>query len=76
MANVIEVIPLASASTNPLGITFSATAEIEFIELPEKLVNKTIANLELKSVDATGLILTKSTLQAFIPWSIIKSVVF
>lgn len=71
MANQITVNPTAGASTNPLGITFGATAMLEFYQLPERLINKDITNLELTMVDTTGVYLHKGVLNAVIPWSAI-----
>lgn len=69
MSYQLEVLPTTGASTNPLGITFGATATIEFIQTPEKLLNKSIANIDLTMVDTVGAYLSKGTLKALIPWS-------
>lgn len=69
MSYQLEVLPTTGASTNPLGITFGATATIEFIQTPEKLLNKSIANIDLTMVDTVGAYLTKGTYNALIPWS-------
>lgn len=71
MARTQTVEPTPAASTNPLGITFGATAEIEFIQMPEKLLNKDITGLELTKIDEIGLYVEKGPLNAFVPWSAI-----
>ena len=76
MSYQLEVIPKAGATPNPLGITFGATATIEFIQTPEKLLNKSITGIELVTVDATGAYVTKGPLNAILPWSNIISFVY
>lgn len=69
MAYRFEVLPTAAASTNPLGITFGSTADIEVDLVPEKLINKSISNIDLDMVDSVGIYLSKGTFSALIPWS-------
>lgn len=69
MANQITVNPTPAASTNPLGITFGATAQLEFSKTPEKLINKDVSGIELVMVDTVGVYLHKGALNALIPWS-------
>lgn len=69
MSYQLEVLPTTGASTNPLGITFGATATIEFIQTPEKILNKTVLNVSLTMVDTVGAYLTKGTYNTLIPWS-------
>lgn len=76
MSNLITVIPTTGASTNPLGITFGSTAIIEFLRLPEKLINKDISNLELSMVDTVGAYIQKGALKALLPWSSILSFIY
>lgn len=71
MTTAIIINPTAGASTNPQGITFGATAQLEFISIPERVINKDISGIEL-----TGLYLHKGPLQALIPWSNVMSLVY
>jgi len=76
MSNAITINPTPGASTNPLGITFGATAKLEFMEVPERVLNKDISGIELTAVDLTGLYLHKGPLNAVIPWSNVVSLVY
>lgn len=76
MALQQDLIPTAGASTNPLGITFGATAIIEFREIPEKLLNKDVSGIELTMVDQVGVYVHRGPLNALIPWSNIASFIF
>lgn len=67
------VYPLASATPNPLGITFGTEVELEVDPIPEKLINKDIPNISLVTVDTVGVYLTKGPFNAVLPWSIIIS---
>ena len=69
MASQITVNPTPAASTNPLGITFGATAQLEFVQSPEKLINKDVSGIELVMVDTVGVYLHRGALNALIPWS-------
>lgn len=68
MSQTITVNPTAGASTNPLGITFGATAKLEFKMLPEKLINKDVTGINLTMIDTVGIYLNKGPLRALIPW--------
>ena len=72
----IELTPTAGASTNPLGITFGASAELEFSQTPEKVLNKNITGIELTMVDTVGVYVHKGPLNAVIPWGNILSLVY
>ena len=76
MPYVLECIPTPGASTNPLGITFGATADLEFISTPERLINKDVSGIELIMVDLTGVYLHKGPLNALIPWDNVASLVY
>lgn len=76
MALQQELIPTAGASTNPLGITFGATATIEFVQVPEKLLNKDVTGIELTMVDQVGAYVHKGPLNALIPWSNVASFIY
>lgn len=76
MAYQLTVNPTPAASTNPLGITFGATAIIEFIQTPERLLNKDVSGVELTMVDSTGAYVEKGPLNALLPWSNILSFVY
>lgn len=72
MANFITLTPLTSANTNSYGITFTISAdsaEIELVQMPSIILNKSITGIELVSINDAGLILKKNTLNAVIPWS-------
>ena len=68
MSQSVTVNPTAGASTNPLGITFGATARLEFKMLPEKLQNRDVIGIDLTMVDTVGLYISKGPLKAIIPW--------
>lgn len=76
MAKTIELIPTAGASSNPLGISFGATAELEFNIEPERIVNKNLTGVSLTMVDLTGVYVSKGIIRAFIPWSNVLSFVY
>lgn len=76
MSYQLEVTPQAGATPNPLGITFGASATIEFIQTPEKLLNKDISGVELVTVDAAGAYVTKGPLNALIPWGNVLSFIY
>lgn len=76
MPQQLQLTPTAGASTNPLGITFGATATIEFKMTPEKLLNKDVSDVELTMVDTVGAYVSKGPLNAIIPWSNIISFIF
>lgn len=76
MTTAITINPTAGASTNPQGISFGATAQLEFIAIPEKVINKDISGIELTAIDLTGLYLHKGPLLALIPWSNVMSLVY
>ena len=76
MSYQLEVTPQAGATPNDLGITFGATATIEFIQTPEKLLNKNVTGVELVTVDITGVYVTKGPLNALIPWSNMISFIY
>lgn len=69
MARTLIVEPTPAASTNPQGITFGATAVIEFKNIPERILNKEITGVALTKIDLTGLYVNKGPLSALIPWS-------
>jgi hypothetical protein len=76
MPQQLQLTPTAGASTNPLGITFGATATIEFLSIPEKLLNKNVSGIELTMVDTVGAYVNKGPLNALIPWSNILSFIY
>ena len=76
MSQTLTVIPTVAASTNPLNITFGATAIIEFKMTPERLLNKDVSGVALDMVDTVGAYVSKGPLSAFIPWSNIMSFVY
>lgn len=76
MPTIIETTPDAGATPNALGIVFGATAEIELINIPEMIINKSVTGLVIDTVDATGVYLSKGTLSAMIPWSNIKILIY
>lgn len=76
MPLTIEVNPTAAASTNPLGITFGSTAEVEFKQLPEKLLNKDVSGIELTAVDEIGIYLHKGPLYALVPWGALVTLIY
>lgn len=76
MSYQLEVSPQAGATPNPLGITFGSTATIEFIQIPEKLLNKDVTGIELITVDAAGAYVNKGPLNALIPWGNVISFVY
>lgn len=76
MGSEIEVTPTAGASTNPLGITFGASATIEFAQVPKNLLNKDVTGIELTKVDLAGAHLHKGPLNALIPWANMISFVY
>lgn len=76
MSYQVIVTPTAGASTNPLGITFSTSATIEFVQTPEKLLNKDVSGLELTMVDTVGAYVSKGPLNALLPWCNIISFIY
>lgn len=71
MAQYLDLTPLSSANTNDFGIIFSLTtdsAEVEFKQPPEIIINKNITGVELVSINTAGLVIKKNTLNAIIPW--------
>ena len=76
MPQIVEVLPTAGASTNPLGMTFGATATIEFNNIPERIRNKDIPGIELTMVDYAGVYLEKGPLKALVPWSSITVLIY
>lgn len=76
MSYQLEVTPQAGATPNDLGITFGATATLEFIQTPEKLLNKNVTGVELVTVDIAGAYVTKGPLNALIPWSNMISFIY
>lgn len=71
MSYQLQTTPQAGAKPNPLGITFGATAQLEFAQTPEKLINKDVSEIELVMVDTVGVYLHKGPLSALIPWAAI-----
>lgn len=69
MSMEINLAPQVSASTNPLGITFGATAYVQLRDDPKVILNKTLGTINLDAVDETGIFLSKGALSAIIPWS-------
>jgi hypothetical protein len=65
----IDLAPQSSASTNPWGITFGATAYCQIKEDPKIILNKNLGIVNLDAIDETGLFLSKGQLSAVIPWS-------
>lgn len=76
MAQEVTLSPTAGASTNPLGITFGATATMELLNIPEKIMNKNISGIELVKIDTTGIYVHKGPFNAIIPWSNIISFIY
>lgn len=76
MSYQLEVTPQAGATPNPLGIVFGATATLEFVQTPEKLLNKNVTGVELVTVDTAGAYVTKGPLNALIPWSNMISFIY
>lgn len=76
MSYQLQITPQAGATPNPLGIVFSSSATIEFVQIPEKLLNKDVTGIELVTVDATGAYVTKGPLNALLPWSNILSFIY
>lgn len=76
MAEKLIVVPTVGASSNPLGIIFGATATIEFIYTPEKILNKDVSGVQLTMVDSVGAYVTKGPFNALIPWSNMISFVY
>lgn len=72
----LQLIPQPGATPNPLGITFGASATIEFAETPERLLNKNITDVDLVTVDSVGAYVTRGPLNALLPWSNIVSFVY
>ena len=76
MSYQLQLTPQAGATPNPLGITFGATVTVEFIQTPEKLLNKNITGIELVTVDTAGAYVTKGPLNALLPWGNIISFIY
>lgn len=68
MPSFIDLVPQTTASTNPFGITFGSVASCELIQEPEVIINKSIGSIDLDYVNEAGLIVSKGTLTALIPW--------
>jgi len=76
MSYQLEVTPQAGATPNDLGITFGATATLEFVQTPEKLLNKNVTGIELVTVNTAGAYVTKGSFNALLPWGNIISMVY
>lgn len=76
MADKIQLTPTPGASSNPLGISFGATATLEFVQTPERVINKDVSGIELTMVDMVGVYLQKGPLEALIPWSNVVSLIY
>ena len=72
----LTLTPAASASTNPFGITFGTTAEVEFKETPEKILNKNLTGVSLDGINEAGIVVSKGPLNAIIPWSNIRALIY
>lgn len=76
MANLIDLAPQTTANTNPFNITFGATAQLEFKQSPEMVINKSLGTVDLDYVNTTGLMLSKGSVSALIPWSNILAIIY
>jgi len=76
MSQTLQVTPQPGATPNPLNITFGATATIEFVQTPERLLNKDVTGVELITVDFAGAHVTKGPLKALVPWANMISFVY
>lgn len=76
MSYQITTTPTTEASTNPLGITFGTSVDVEFIQAPKKLLNSDVTGLQLTMIDNVGIYLNKGQLNAIIPWSAIISFIY